>query len=393
MINALNGTIIKNGWDRTIRTINGIGGTYSMSNHNSDSKYDEKFVDKLVQILNLHRTQIQTRSNKPTVIVWDLDSGEMRGTLDVTESIQTVSLTPDGSKALTCQELNDIVTLWNLKDLSKITDITPRQYSYSSAVFSPDGKKFAVGGPYLDKGILQIYDSEGKTLGDELMIENSIYGLCWFSDSIRLLTYSSRNLSVVNSTNGEVLPTKKLPDETYVYDACISPDDSKIVIASSDGVQVFVASDLSSERSLKFGSYASSVTFNNSGDMVLFSCEGYTEEFYCNGYPIVIWDYANNTIVDRQFGGHTDLVNSLTRCRANSALFFSGGRDMRVLLWDMETGYVVKRLKGCSSSVNCVDISADCRVGISGQQEPQYITEQMVRLALENDSRMITRRG
>ncbi len=358
-----------------------------------DSKYDKNFINRLVQSLNWHRSQIQIEDNKPTVIVWDLDSGEMRGALDITEEINTVSLTPDGSKALTCQKWEHTVTLWNLKDLSKITDIKP-QYDYLSAIFSPDGEKFAVCWSYPDEGYLQIYNSEGKPLGDKLIIKNQISGLCWFFDNIRLLTYSNNMLAVVNSTNGEVL-TKELPNLYYIHDACVSLDNSKIAIVDSDGIEVFISSDLSLERSLKLDSYAKSVTFNNSSDMVLFSCDGYTEEFFCNRYAVVIWDYANNTSVDRQFGGHTDSVNSLTCCRhgANGTLVFSGGDDRKVLLWDIKTGYVIKKLKGCSSGVTCIDISADCRTGISAQHESQYITGQIVRVALENNSRVITRRG
>ncbi len=370
-----------------------------MCNRRYDNKYDDNIADKLVHVLKWYRTRTLKMLEVPTAFVWNLDRGEMLGTLGVTESVLSVSLTLDGSKAVTGSE-NAIVTIWNINDLSKITDIKLHEDPYPvKAMFSPDGKKIAGG----FGSSIQIFDSEGNPLGDSFICcEDWAWKLTWFSDNKRLLVSGFKNFSVVDSTNLTPPVTFRFPDNIVLYDTSLSPDESKIAAVGDfidpssqqrDGlVQIYDSIDLGLKFDLRFGYGAQSVTFNNNGDRVVFDCF-YSEDLHCNSLPIVNYDYVNKTIDGRLFAGHTGIVRSLTRCRTNDSYFFSGGSDGQVLLWDVKAGLVVKRMKGDLYSVSCVDVSEDCRIGISGHLKYPLVTEQMVKWVLENDSRTIPKRG
>jgi len=65
------------------------------------------------------------------------------------------------------------------------------------------------------------------------------------------------------------------------------------------------------------------------------------------------------------FSGHTDWVASLVFSQHGTSLV-SGGNDMTIKLWDMQTGGVVKTFQGQNQWVASVSISADCTTIASG---------------------------
>jgi WD40 repeat protein/tRNA A-37 threonylcarbamoyl transferase component Bud32 len=86
---------------------------------------------------------------------------------------------------------------------------------------------------------------------------------------------------------------------------------------------------------------------------------------------LILWDLETGAVV-RRFEGHEDIVHGV-------ALLPKGGRalsasaDRSLILWDLETGEALRRLTGHTDAVWCVAVSPDGRTALSGSADKTLI--------------------
>lgn len=63
--------------------------------------------------------------------------------------------------------------------------------------------------------------------------------------------------------------------------------------------------------------------------------------------------------------GHTNWVNSACSSSDNK-LLVSGSNDLSVILWEIETGNLIKKFEGHKDKINTVAITNDSKLIVSG---------------------------
>jgi len=114
--------------------------------------------------------------------VWDVKTGLELSTIPVSHQPRALAFHPDKSKLAIAED--NLVRLWNPRDLRQVDQLTPQAVAVSSLGFSSDGRWLATG---LEDGTVQVWDmwSMGKvrSLGSQHALITSVA----FASESRLL--------------------------------------------------------------------------------------------------------------------------------------------------------------------------------------------------------------
>jgi uncharacterized protein with WD repeat len=89
-----------------------------------------------------------------------------------------------------------------------------------------------------------------------------------------------------------------------------------------------------------------------------------------DGSDILFWETALGG-EPRRLQGHTEPVNCLAFARDGRTLF-SGGRDNRLLQWDLQTEQLLRTLEGQRTGVVALAVSPDGDLLVSGSESVEY---------------------
>jgi WD40 repeat protein len=155
------------------------------------------------------------------VLVWDVESGELRKTLEVDErGVDTLALDPSG-KLLVAGGASGIIKTWDAQTFKPVRTLGPAQGAICGLSISPDGKLLAAAGPdgqlgAADKefGILLWDLATGRALP---MIahpppEFGTTALAFLPDGKRLVSAQDRTLRVWDVAEAKAIKTIELPE-------------------------------------------------------------------------------------------------------------------------------------------------------------------------------------
>jgi WD40 repeat protein len=314
----------------------------------------------------------RSRSSLPTIFVWDLTTGALKGNLPTTQPIQRLSITPDGKRALSSDGIS--VDWWDLTTLSLIEEVYHQpipQHSFTVAKLSPDATQFVV----TDREFLQAFKFGGSDPIFKVFADAAGFDIS--PDGKLVATYTFDNIVTLwDATNGNKLKESESTDDSIITSVSFSPNGTWLAtgaLTNNEGVRIGVrlrkANDLTLLNTLYFGfpfAVDPVVVFNDNSTRIVFS-SWLNSPFFCNSDQIPIWDFANSAVVGRAFSGHTGPALCIVECAKDADCILSGAQDGTLLLWKISTSQVSRRLRGHTGPVSCAAISGDGMIGISGQ--------------------------
>ncbi len=172
------------------------------------------------------------------VPVWDVDSGEVRYSLNKEDPVQIVAceFSPDG-KSIACGGFDNLITLWNTQNGERINVLGPLRSSVWELAFSPDGQRIAAASFSND---IQLWDVKNGSLSWASTGIKAILSVD-FHPSGGSIAYGTRmgtRAGILNSATGEVL-TALSASTNNVGDIEVSPD-GKWIAAGCDDNKVYL---------------------------------------------------------------------------------------------------------------------------------------------------------
>jgi WD40 repeat protein/tRNA A-37 threonylcarbamoyl transferase component Bud32/energy-coupling factor transporter ATP-binding protein EcfA2 len=104
---------------------------------------------------------------------------------------------------------------------------------------------------------------------------------------------------------------------------------------------------------------------------VVLSPDGRTALSGSADHSLILWDVETGEVL-RRFEGHSDVVQSVT-FSPDGRTALSGSADHSLILWDLKTGEMMRRFEGHSDIVHSVALSADGRTALSGSGDHTLI--------------------
>ena len=230
-------------------------------------------------------------------------------------SIEAVSLTPDGKRAI-CGSSNGTCILWDLTTGEAIQSLNGHTSGVIAVSMTPDGKR---------------------------AISGSLDNTCIYWDL--------NTGQVINILKGHTAP---------VTDVEITPDGKKAISSSIN--MICILWDLNTGKALQslkgHNSMVTTVSITPDGERAISGSMDCT---------CIYWDLNTGQIINT-LKGHTELVNDVA-ITYDGKRALSGSYDKTCILWDLTTGEALQILRGHTSYINAVSITPDGKRAISGSND------------------------
>ncbi len=214
-------------WDtQTGKEIRQFHTSTSVRSHNPPGAYSAAF-DPDGQIVAVGTTD-------GVIQLWDIVTGEEAAHLQGNGLVSSIDFSPDGQMIAACSS-DKTVRVWDVKSGQELHRFVGHTQLIPDVEFSPDGSQILTGA--LD-GTMRLWDLEQGT--GELEISGHtarVSSLTIAPDNTYLLSSSwDGSLRFWSIETGKELRRLKLPDETHIVRAAISPDGRTILAASQKGL-------------------------------------------------------------------------------------------------------------------------------------------------------------
>ncbi|OBT39539.1 hypothetical protein VE00_10654 [Pseudogymnoascus sp. WSF 3629] len=294
----------------------------------------------------------------PTIRLWEVQLDNfrctLRGTLEGSSSgVNDVAFLPDGLRIMSAS-YDKTVLLWNIENGEICNTLHGHSSWVTTVIFSRDGKLLASASK---DDTIKIWDAQTGTLYSTLesnaTILNGRHPMAFSLDSQLIASTSEDSIvQLWEAQLGNLQRTFK-GHSTWVTAVTFSPDGQRIASASEDyTIRLCDIKAVSSQSTLKCHSGdINSVTFSLDGQLVASASEDCT---------VWIWN-AKQGKVQRTLKGHSEWVNSAA-FSPNGQLLVSASGDTTVRVWNTQTGRLEKILKGHSHPVTTATFSADGRL-------------------------------
>ena len=279
------------------------------------------------------------------------------------EDVMSVSITPDGTRAISISE-DETLKVWDMENGECLRTIQTCRGEDDSVSITADGKIAIYGS---SDGTLQVWELDsGACLGIMEGHNNEVSGVSIAADGKKAISGSwDGTLRVWEVGSGACLKILK----AYGYGVSsvgITPNGKMAVSGSeSESMQGFDHAlqvwDLESGKCLRTikgqTSRISSVTITADGKKAV------SGDWHGT---IRVWDLENGKCLGTFMHGRG--VDSVC-VTADGKLAISGGSDRTLRLWNLDSGECLRIFKGHSDRVRSVSITADGREAVSGSED------------------------
>jgi predicted NACHT family NTPase len=275
-----------------------------------------------------------------------------RNLLNLESDVNSVAITPDGSKIVSGSDDNTI-RIWDIQSQSELA-VLNLESSVTSVAITPDGSKI-VSGSYKE---IRVWDIQSQSqLAVLFGHENTVRSVAITPDGSKIVSGSGDNtIRVWDIESGSELAVLK-GHESDVNSVAITPDGSKIVSGSPDKTIRVWDIQSQSELAVLFGheSGVFSVAITPDGSKIVSGSGDKT---------IRVWDIQSGSELAVLFG-HEFAVRSVAITPDGSKIV-SGSSDNTIRVWDIQSQSELAVLFGHEFPVNSVAIAPDGSRVVSG---------------------------
>lgn len=295
--------------------------------------------------------------------------------VDAGAPVDAIAFSPDG-KRFAIGGWSGQARVYNASDGSVVSSVPHGGLYVYAVAFSPVKNEIATGSSD-PKGYVSIWNADTGELVRTLPGHgDGVLSVAYSRDGRRLLTASFDNTARLwNADTGQLIRT--LAGHTWwVWSAAFSPDEKQIVTASQDGTAlvwsvengqhgpsfmghqgpVYAAAFSPDGEHVVTGGYDKRVLMWKPSDLVPFNYEGLVA-----GEKIPAPRY-------QALDGHLGAVRSVAYSH-DGKLIVSGGHDNTVRVWNAQFGQLVKTLRGHDSWVRSCAFAPDGKRVISGGRD------------------------
>jgi WD40 repeat protein len=265
-------------------------------------------------------------------IFWNLVTGKVLQVLNGhTKKILSVSLTPDGCKAISSSEDNTIL-IWDLKS-GKIIHAFHNSIEYNTIVISPDGKMAVACGK---EAIIKL-DLESK-ITDIINVSGIFFTAIAITPDCKFAITGSYESTCIfwDLYNGKQIKT--LEGHTDKVSAVnISPDGKQAISGSYDKTCIlWDLTTLKPKKVIETKEHITAISFTADGKWAV---SGHSDLSIMSGNhdtTIILWNLKSGRI-EKIINGHTDGIKSVV-ITPNGRWAISGSNDDLCILWDLTFG-------------------------------------------------------
>ncbi|MEO5948389.1 MAG: hypothetical protein ABIP79_16345, partial [Chitinophagaceae bacterium] len=223
-----------------------------------------------------------------------------------------------------------------------------------SATFSPDGKKILTGS--MDN-TTKIWDANTATLLANYN-ENAGFDQAYYStDAKKIITITHNQMVVRDAVTGEQLQTELYVDMDGA--TSISPDRTKIILSSFEWIKII---------NIQTGAIQKTIPYD---DLLSFSSVSYDNKYLATKTTldptVKIWDINTGRII-RTLKGHSSDINAVI-FSPKGHFILTVSYDNTAEIWDAKNGNLLRTLSGHTKSVRSGNFSSDEKMVITGAED------------------------
>lgn len=310
------------------------------------------------------RTMLSASSDD-SLILWDIETGEILRRFEYDEDLTVVAFSPDGQAAIAGGR-DGTAIFWDIKTGDIIRRITGYKNEIYQIAISPDGQNVLAGGRGDDSSVVQLDIETGQIVRRFEGHEGAVDGIDFVLDGSAFLSMSADGVLILRDfETGEIIhqlnASLENPEATIgsLRILAISPDGLTAVSGDeSFGIMLW---DLTTGTLL--GSYgvagsANAVTFHpDNGTILVGTTTG----------VLITLDLQTGEILD-SFTGHNETIMDV-KIVSNGRYAISASVDKTLRLWELERGQVIRRFPAPDALLFEVDLSPDGRTALSGSND------------------------
>ncbi len=303
-----------------------------------------------------------------TLRLWDVAAWRERASVYVGAYLNAVAFSPDASLiALGSNGAGDNLSLWDARTLTPVRVLVGHTDNVVRVAFSADGARLLSAS---DDGTLRLWDTAGGDLLRTLSLGGS-------SDAGRGLAFTAPledgTLTAISATNTGLIVAWNLAtgEEIRRYevgsrppalsDITLSVDGRFLVSAALDNILYLwdTATGQLLRRFIGHSAPLMQAAFSRDGRSIFTASQDGT---------LRRWHAVGAGEVRRFGGGYPNGTLSRMALSPDGSRALTGGgtSDPALVLWDLTTGQIIRRLEGHTDSVSAVAFSPDGTRGLSG---------------------------
>lgn len=330
-----------------------------------------------------------TGSGDRTAVLWDRKTGtKLRTFRGHKFGINSVAMSGDGRQVVTASALERTVILWDAQTGTRIHvfDEDPRSFLGSSVAFSGDALWLLTGSW---RGGAVLWDTR---TGEKL---RTFHGLTSEVNSARLskaghwaVTGSSDGAAVVWDVGGGRKLHTLVGHTGSIESVALDEKNRRVVTGSRDSTVIFWDAQSGAKlRTFSGQMHPANPVPTRSGLQVLspetmrmiegmvcaVAMSADTQVLLAGLFDrkAILWDTQTGTVL-RLFQGHTDPVTSAA-LSGDARYVLTGSLDKRAILWDAQTGGRLRTFSGHTDPVTSVALSSDGRRVLTGSEDARAI--------------------
>ena len=301
---------------------------------------------------------IVSGSADKTVKIWNMNTGDLIKTISGykghKESINAVCFSPDGKFILSASD-DSSIKIWNVKTGKLHKDFSGNTNSINEIKFSPDGKWLA--SAYADKTIKIWNIQNGSLQKDNLLLEHTkdVNTLCYSSDGKFIV--SGGNDKKIIIWNLESKTINNIKSKAAIHSIKLSSDNKNIFANSNQDI---LKIDIKTKKpSLIYKGNTSDVLSIDLSPDDRYIAAGYTDN------SVIVWNVSSASIF-KKLTAHKSYV-TVVRFSPDGKYIVSGSSDNSLIRWNFkDNDDYYKVIYGHVSTISSIAFSPDRKYIVSG---------------------------